>query len=158
METPFRQEIRFFVDNNSGPAISYISNKNLKMFIVQNEDITEFAGVASTGYFRIPMVPARAVDLMVKAFNNRTRERNYFRLYCQMLSDEISEKEFDDEIDRNEDQYVVDAPTEASADDIYTATHLSNRLMGMHSTDDFSSMFGIDDTSINNYIKAIENE
>lgn len=159
MKMQMHQELKFFVDNNSGQTMSFISHDNkMHMVVVQDEEITQFAGVASTNFFRIPMVPARMVDLLVKAFNNRTRERNYFRLYCQLLGEEITDDEFDNEIGMNESLYVVEAPEKMSAEDVFIAMRLSDRMMDIRTTDDFSSVFGIDDSSIDNYVKAIGNE
>ena len=36
-----------------------------------------------------------AIDMLVQAFNNRTRQRNYFRLYCDLLDGQLSDEDFD---------------------------------------------------------------
>jgi hypothetical protein len=43
-----------------------------------------------------------ALKLLLKAVNNRTIERDYFKLYCEMLDSSITEEEFDKLIELNE--------------------------------------------------------
>ena len=45
------------------------------------------------------------LDLMTRAVNNRTRQRNYFQLQSSMLEGLISEDEFYKRIEENEDDY-----------------------------------------------------
>ncbi len=158
MENNLYKDIRFSINSGNGETHCLVVNDKVHMAFVQNDDVTRFVGIASTEYFSRPMVPAKDVDLLIKGFNNRTRERNYFKLYCQFLSNEISEEEFDKEIEDNENTYVVDAPGQMEPDDICKAILLSDKLMDIKTTDDFSSTFGIDDASIDNYVKLIGNE
>lgn len=152
------QDIRFFVNQETGNASSYVVNGNIQMAIYHGNDVTRFAGIAKTKYFFRPMVPAEEVDLLVRGFNNRTRERNYFKLYCQLLSREITEEDFDREIEEHENLYVVEAPENAEPEEVCSAICLTERLIGIETTDDFTSVFGIDDKSIENYVKLIGDE
>lgn len=98
--------------------------------------------------------PEKALNLLVRAVNNRTRERNYFKKYCELLDNEISEEEFDNEISNNEDEYVVPAGVDAPTDDVQTALCLSQLLKGIGSTDDFMSLFSFTDKSVERYIEG----
>ena len=49
------------------------------------------------------------LDIMAVAINNRTRERNYFKLYSSLLENKISDEEFDRLIDENPDMYVQES-------------------------------------------------
>lgn len=158
MENNSLIDIRICVNSESGKASAVVVNENLQMAYVKSNDVTWFAGTAKTEYFFRPMVSAKVLDLLIKGFNNRTRERNYFKLYCQLLSNEITDDEFDKEIEEKEDKYVVDVPGTVSPEDVCTAVCLSDRLMDIKTTEDFTSVFGIDDNSIEKYIKLIENE
>ena len=93
-------------------------------------------------------------ELLIKAFNNRTRERNYFKLYCEMLEGEITEDEFDNEIDSNPDDYVVPAGNNDSLVDVETAMSLVKELKGLESADDFMSIFQFDDKDVHKCIEA----
>lgn len=71
----------------------------------------------------------RLTELLINAVNNRTRQRNYFRLYCQLLENEITEKEFDKEIDDNEDEYVISNDTVYSENDIGLISKLKGKIL-----------------------------
>ena len=98
----------------------------------------------------------KVYDLLIRGFNNRTRERNYYKLYCKFLEGEISEDEFDSEIEENEDRYVVAAPEDRDKETIFTAASICSELLDVNDTDEFSSVFSINEPSIRNYIKLLE--
>ena len=50
-----------------------------------------FAGVTNKANFFNISTADRLKELMTRAVNNRTRERNYFKLYCEMLDGNITE-------------------------------------------------------------------
>lgn len=135
-----------------------INHPELKLVASQYQDKTAFLGVATNRLFNSRLVPECYLDLLLRAYSNRTRERNYFRLYCQLLDNEITDDEFDAEIDENPDKYVVKAPMKVNIGDVYCALNLSERMMDIDSTDDFASVFSIDDDSISNYVRVISNE
>lgn len=98
--------------------------------------------------------PEKALNLLVTAVNNRTRERNYFKKYCELLDNEISEEDFDNEISENEDEYVVPAGIDAPTEDVQAALCLSPLLKGIDSTDDFISLFSFTDKSVERCIES----
>lgn len=78
---------------------------------------------------------------MTRAVNNRTRERNYFKLYCEMLDGNITEEEFDKEIEEHEDKYIIKQDKDASIEDIEVALEVSPSLMSITSPDDMAEVF-----------------
>lgn len=92
--------------------------------------------------------------LLIKAFNNRTRERNYFKLCCEMLDGDITEDDFDKEIEQNPDDYVVPAGDDDSVVNIQAAISLTNKLKGIKTTDDFASLFQFSENKINKCLEA----
>lgn len=164
MDTNFSININSIVlepaepDGIVGTKCVSINHPELKFVAVQSKDKTTFAGVATNNFFRSQMVPSCYMELLHRAYTNRTRERNYFRLYCQLLDNEISDDDFDAEIDSNPDKYVVKSPKQTSLNDICCAVQLCENMIGIETTDDFSSTFSIDDDSIGQYLKAISNE
>ena len=77
-----------------------------------------FAGVTNKANFFNISTADRLKELMTRAVNNRTRERNYFKLYCEMLDGNITEEEFDKEIEEHEDKYIIKQDKDASIEDI----------------------------------------
>lgn len=130
-------------------SVSVIDTDSIGMVAVSDGIHTAFAGVAANKEMDFIMYSAeKALNLLVTAVNNRTRERNYFKKYSEFLDGEISESDFDNEIDSNEDDYVVPAGVDATVDDVKMALRIAPLLKGIHSTDDFTSLFSFTDKSV----------
>lgn len=81
-----------------------------KFYAEQVDEDNVLAGVShDTTVIRliVGMNTAESIESLTRAVNNRTRERNYFRLYSEMLDGTISDEEFDRQIEDHEDLYVV---------------------------------------------------
>jgi predicted nucleotidyltransferase component of viral defense system len=89
-----------------------------------------------------------AIELLIKAVNNRTRERDYFRLYCEMLDSSITEEEFDEKIKSNGDDYVINESDEPDEAKIKIALKLIKHINGINSIDDFTSLFSFNPKKI----------
>ena len=109
---------------------------------------TAFMGFADKESINIITTIDRMSQLLIRAVNNRTRERNYFRLCNQLLEKEISDEEFDKEIEEHEDEYVVTNNEEASLEDIRTAVYLSKSLKDVNDVDDMADLFSFSSKSI----------
>lgn len=92
-------------------------------------------------------------ELLIRAINNRTRERNYFRLYCQLLEKEIPEDYFNEEIDKHEDDYVTSSDQEATKEDLQFALDVSPEIKDVEDASDMIDLFSFSDSSIQKYIK-----
>ena len=110
--------------------------------------MTMFCGVASNTSIKAPQSLERLVNLLIRAFNNRTRERNYFKLYSEMLEGDISEEYFNKEIEENSDKYVVPAGEESEPQDVYLALSVSPQMKCIESSDDFISIFSFNDNAV----------
>lgn len=135
------------MDNFRG-SLSVIDNGNVKMLSVSNGVQTAFVGVAENKALNMVTSIDRMSQLLIRAVNNRTRERNYFRLYNQLLEKEITEEEFDKEIDEKEDEYVVSNNEEADKNDIEIALALCSYLKDVKDVDDMADLFSFSDVSI----------
>lgn len=118
-----------------------------------NKDRVTFAGVANKARFFSISTADRLKDLMTRAINNRTRERNYFKLYCDMLGGNITEDEFDREIEQNEDKYIIKQDCDASIEDIEVALELSPSIMDVKSPDDMAEIFSFSEKSMQKSIQ-----
>ena len=87
-------------------------------------------------------------ELLITAFNNRTRELNYFILYSRLLDGYVTQSEFDKEIETNPDKYAVNSPRPRTGDEIMYATLISQNLMGVDETGELQALFEIDDESL----------
>ena len=114
----------------------------------RDKDTLAFAGLMEkTKFFNIDSAE-RLRKLFTRAVNNRTRERNYFKLYCEMLDGNITEEEFDKEIDDNEDKYIINQNENASIEDIELALDVSPQLMDVKDTNDMAELFSFSEDSM----------
>ena len=119
----------------------------------KNSGKVAFAGVTNKAHFFNISTADRLKELMTRAINNRTRERNYFKLYSDMLDGNISEEEFDKEIEENEDKYLIKQDKDASIEDIEVALEVSPSLMDVASPDDMAEVFSFSEKSMQKSIR-----
>lgn len=96
----------------------------------------------------IGVVPNSVVELLIKAVNNRTVERNYFRLYGEMVDGTISEDEFNREIEKNESEYVLSGEERPDEQTLITALLLSRHIKDVNNSEDLSSLFSFDSVKV----------
>ena len=96
------------------------------------------------------------VELMTKAVNNRTRQRNYFRLYSQMCDGEITEEEFYNTIETNEDDYVVEESEIPTKERLMHALKLIKGLKDVKSSEDISTLFSFDSAETDKKLEEID--
>lgn len=89
-----------------------------------------------------------AIELLITAVNNRTKERNFFKLYCDLLDQSITEEEFNEIVDKNEDNYIVGENESAEPKRVSLALKLSKRIKDVNSINDFSSLFSFNQHEI----------
>lgn len=118
-----------------------------------NRDRIAIAGTVNKAMFFNISTADRLKELMTRAINNRTRERNYFKLYCDMLDGNITEEEFDKEIEENEDRYVIKQNQDASVEDMEVALEVSPLLMDVKSPDDMAEVFSFSEKSMQKCIQ-----
>lgn len=92
------------------------------------------------------------VNLYIRAINNRTRELNFFRLYSSMLRGDISNDDFNEEIYKNEDDYIAPARVDADPDEIELALQIAPNLKGIETIEDFMHLFSFNSKSIREYM------
>lgn len=134
--------------NSFSESISVIDNANIKVVTVNDGVRTVFAGVADNKVIDVVFSLDRMSQLLIRAVNNRTRERNYFRKYTELLEGDITEEEFDREIEEHEDDYVVSNNEDADAEDIKIAMFLAQFLKDVDYADDMSDIFSFSNESV----------
>lgn len=92
------------------------------------------------------------VDLYIRAINNRTRQLNYFKLYSQVLRGDISDNDFDKEVYKNEDDYIIPVGADADSTEIELALQIAPNLKDIETVEDFMYLFSFNDKSIRKYM------
>ena len=134
--------------DNFRSSLSVIDSESIKMVTMSDGVHTAFVGVADNKAVNMVTSMDRMSQLLIRAVNNRTRERNYFRLYNQLLDKEITDEEFDKEIDEHEDDYVVSNNEEADMNDIEVAISLCPYLKDVKDVVDMADLFSFSGNSI----------
>ena len=70
-----------------------------------------------------------------------------------MLAGDITEEEFDKEIEENEDNYIIKQNKDASVEDIEVALEVSPAIMDVDSPDDMAEVFSFSEKSMQKSIK-----
>ena len=95
------------------------------------------------------------IRMLIDAVNNRTRERNYWRLYCRLLENEITEDEFNREIDGNSDEYVISTDKIPTEQEFRDAVFLSDHIKDIETTGDVESLFSFRSDVCNKYSRRL---
>lgn len=134
------------IENELNPEFGIGSNPSMVVLGVHNPDANagfffgSYKGDSLTTFFN-SFVPQKTIELLFQAVNNRTVERNYFRLYSQLLEGTISEEFFDQEIASNEDDYVIVTDKRPSFEDLRTALLLVTKIKDINNSTDLSTAF-----------------
>ena len=147
-------------DFTSQSITECIFNSNgFKLHVVSNERTTAFIGEMEN--VLVPNV-IRAIDgskeqMLIDAINNRTRERNYYQLYSRLLENEITEEEFDREIDNNSDDYVISTNKVPSEQEFHDAMIFADHIKGLETTGDIETLFSFRSKEFNDYCSKLLN-
>lgn len=117
----------------------------------ENKGETVFSGIAQNNTFREFFsggLNQKICDLLFRAINNRTVERNYFRLYSDLLSGVISDQDFQQEITDNESDYILENNIIPTIEDVRLAIQLSEHIKDVQSSEDISSLFSFNSIEI----------
>lgn len=141
----------YVTEMNPTEAYTQIWNGDFNLQAKSCNGIVAFSGSSSVGTFHKILIYnfEYSIDMLITAINNRTKERDYFRLYCDMLDNSITEEEFDNEIDTNEDKYVISYNNCFS--DIQALRQIllfSEKINDVDSVEDFATLFSYNPESL----------
>ncbi len=155
LENNITTEKELIMDNETSviASFSFVSeNGNLAIKGVHNNnEITSFSGVSyKNSIFEILNggVNKKICNFLIRAINNRTIERNYFRLYSELLENVINEDEFNKEIEEHEDDYVIQNNISPSREDIMLVLNISRDIKDIQSSEDLSSLFSFNSIEV----------
>ena len=120
------------------------STENILVETVESNNMYYFFGVSSEKSFIKNLTGEtfnRYIDLLFTAINNRTKELNYSRLYCDLLEGLITEEDFEQEIDSNENRYVMIGDDIPSDEDLNLLLNASSRLNDIINSEDLATLF-----------------
>ena len=127
--------------NKISYSTTVLKKGNGVVMSVSNEQVTTFAGVVRNEMFFVDGLVDKMTNLLITAVNNRTRERNYFKKYVEMLEGVISDEELDKAIEDHEDEYVIPEDKEPTMEEIQCALEVASSLKDVYSVEDLESLF-----------------
>lgn len=140
-----------------GQFISIVQGQDSELYVHYNNatGITRFGGACRGEHFFHHLIGdyyGLLKDTLVQAINNRTRERNYFRLYSELLEDSITEEEFNEELQRNRDEYIIKLQHKPSFEELMVALNASKDIMDITSIEDMQTAFSFAPKELKNLL------
>lgn len=156
---PDQSSVSLRVSSPNILEVSSINTHGLELVIIKSSEETAFAGYGKNGTISkfIDWAFNIRENLLIEATNNRTRERNYYVLYSRLLEGNITDEEFDKELDEHPDNYQINIDKTPSFEMFQEAMRLSNNIMDADSIGKIETLFSFDSKIIDKYCKQIEN-
>ena len=137
--------------NAQNVVLSYFQQDDggLRMMMASDGEVTAFSGVATNSFLTFQESHIDKVkDFLVRAVNNRTRERNFFKLYNELLERRITDDEVDKTIEDHEDDFVVSQDQNADLNDLRLALFLAADIKDVEDADDVAALFSFSHESL----------
>ena len=144
--------------NNPSVFLTLSFETNQKTTLMENKKKIEVqTSTRGAAILELPVGVMKAErDMLIRAINNRTRERNYANICLRLAEGEITEEEFENEIMNNEDRYVISFEDETPEESVMIASLLTKDILDVDTEDDFKELFSINSESMLNLTKSIE--
>jgi len=157
------QEVnKTFSGNEIDTVTSYYMNGTTVYTLKHPENDTIFIAGVSEGDSFINQITGRSFEniynLLIKAVNNRTVERDYFRLYSEFISGVLSEKDFEKELNEHEDNYVIQNNIIPTKDDVRFALNIAKDIKDVETSEDLSSLFSFNSIEIEKLLPILNND
>lgn len=91
-----------------------------------------------------------------KAIHNLIKTKNFLNLNLQLAYEEISEKEYDAEIEKNENEYVLTQMENPNKSDILAIMSSADSINMKLDSSDVSEIFGVAHKSIIDHLKKFD--
>lgn len=146
------------VDTDNGQVACYIHGSDIQFQAYHNvtTGITLFEGACKGDHFFHHLI-GDYYDLLrstlIQAINNRTRERNYFRLYSDLLEESITEEEFNAELQNNGDEYIIKLHHKPSREELLIALNAAKDIMEVSSIEDLRTVFSFAPDELNKLLE-----
>lgn len=132
------------------------SERNILVNVLDFNNESFFVG-KTTGATLVNLISSdcqtiKIKDLLVKAVNNRTIERDFFRLYSNFLEGNISEDEFNQSIDDEPEKFVLKSDKIPSTEELLLALKLSDEINDVNDTEELASLFSFNTFEIENML------
>ena len=94
-------------------------------------------------------------DYCIIAIRNLLKKNEFLQLSLQLSEKLITEEEFEVEIDKNPDKYIIQMNNMDNPMHLHVISNILTKIGKAFNTDEVSELFSIDTRSINNELKII---
>ena len=153
MEQPQMEDVRTTISLCTMQDGAFVTIKQ------ENNQNVYFAGISKGSSVinrMIGMDYSDITELLIRAVNNRTKQRNFFRLQNSMLEGLITEEDFYKTIEENESDYVIEEIEEPTKRRLYCAMYLCQSIMDIKNSEDLSTLFSFSSETTDKVLKLIE--
>lgn len=148
--------------DNQSTTVSVVVSKGcvIKSIETENGELKQYVTYAvSKGDSFMKLITgeteSKIINLLFTAVNNRTIERNFFKKYCDMLDGTISENDFEEYIQNDEKEYIVDESITPDLETVELALCLIKKIKNVDTVNDLSSLFSFNPDALDNLIHKI---
>jgi hypothetical protein len=96
-------------------------------------------------------------NLYIKAIENLLKQKEYLNLVYQASHDLISNEEFNEELENNEDKYLIKIEDDIDKKRLRLVLKILEKIKYNFSDDDISEIFSIETNNISNFLKLNTN-
>ena len=94
-------------------------------------------------------------DYLFTLINNLLKKNEFLQLTIELLENQISEEEFEEEIENNSDKYLIETFELITTSDLNIITNILKRIGKSFSIDEVAELFSIEPQSLNRHIKSL---
>jgi hypothetical protein len=144
-----------FAPIGGGSNANPITNGGYVLAIYDNNDLNVFTGnFNSYGINIFSMLYNNDIkeDYFIRAIKNLRKKNEYLQLTLQFEQELISDDEFYDELDNNEDKYLIKIDHSFDNSKFKYINQIIQKLDSDFSSDEIAEMFSVPIESVNQYI------
>lgn len=135
-------------------TVANLGERNSNEFISFTIDKKQIGNLFEKFHFRNHLNVLRN-DYYVVAIRNLLKKNEFLQLSLQLSEKLVSEEEFDLEIEKNPDKYIIQMKNLEHPIQLHVISNVINKIGKSFTTDEVSELFSIDSRSIDSELKTI---
>ncbi len=142
-------------------SIKGVESGSFRYVIFEHNNITSFSRCLNPTISNIVDYVNRQnikEGFYITAIDNLIKKNEYLQLTIQLDQELISEEDFENELEENEEKYLIKMNTQFSHDYFTYITEILPKLNREFSSDDVSEMFSVPIDEVNSYLDSVLNE
>lgn len=130
-------EKSYITENEETFDAMYNSDEETIEFKVNANDVERFVNISKIKEY-----------LYQSAIQNLVKKTNFLQLYIQLIEDQISEKQYEQELSQNSEKYFIHMEDEVTEHHVHALFLILKKIKNNFSIDEVSEVFGIQTDSL----------